>query len=453
MKLTVFQSAKGDCLLLTSEDSKHMLVDGGMRDSYSEYVAPALGQLRVDGGSLDVVYVSHIDEDHISGVLQLMDDEVAWRIHEFQQKNGNPQHKEPDCRRPPKVGAIWHNAFHEQLSENAGEIEEMLAASAAILSGSENKAVKELASAQNELVTSIGDALKLTKRVAPDQLGIKLNAPAKGKLMLVRTATSPAIKLGLMRLSIIGPFRADLEKLRKEWDEWLKKNQTQLQSIRARAKKDEAQFSVKEINDILSPKLTQASVLSELLPLEETAKPFKLGDRKKVTTPNLASLMFFVEEKGKTLLLTGDGHHLDILNGLKHIKQLKGTNGLHVDVLKVQHHGSEHNLDEAFCRMITADHYIFCGNGENKNPDLRVLQAIADSRFGSSTQLSPNSEASRPFKFWFNSHATVTKKKEAKDHMQEVEKLVGKLAQKSNGQMSFFFLKGSSFDLQIGNHI
>jgi hypothetical protein len=84
-----------------------------------------------------VDYVSHIDQDHISGVLQMMDDEVAWRIHDFQLAHDNPGHKEPDAPRPPKVKAIWHNAFHQQITKNSKKIEDMLAASAAVLSGSE----------------------------------------------------------------------------------------------------------------------------------------------------------------------------------------------------------------------------------------------------------------------------------------------------------------------------
>ena len=50
MKLTVFQSEKGDCLLLTSEDgTRRVLVDGGMRPSYQEFVAPVLGALHEAG--------------------------------------------------------------------------------------------------------------------------------------------------------------------------------------------------------------------------------------------------------------------------------------------------------------------------------------------------------------------------------------------------------------------
>jgi hypothetical protein len=120
-----------------------------------------------------------------------------------------------------------------------------------------------------------------------------------------------------------------------------------------------------------------------------------------------------------------------------------------LDVLKVQHHGSEHNLDEAFCRAVTADNYIFCGNGEHGNPDLRVLQAIADSRFGEDSQRSPNEEVNNPFKFWFNSHSKVSSRTDAKEHMKDVEHLVKKLSKASKGQMGFFLLKGSNFVIQM----
>ncbi|HEX7186446.1 MAG TPA: MBL fold metallo-hydrolase [Thermoanaerobaculia bacterium] len=450
MKLTVFQSDKGDCLLLRGADGRMMLVDGGMSASYSQHVAPALGRLRDNGEVIDVVYVSHIDQDHISGVLQLMNDEVAWRIHEFAQANSNTHKKPPEARRPPEVKAIWHNAFHEQVKDNKGEIEDMLAASAAILSGSENKSVKELASEQAELVTSIAEAIQLSRRVSPDQLGIKLNPPAKGKLMLVRDSPGSTIKIGGMIFSIIGPFSTELKKLRDEWDEWLKNNKKKLKSIQKRAEDDAGKFSVREIGEIIMPKLRQAEELSSLLPLATKTAKFKLGERKKVTTPNLASLMLFANENGKTLLLTGDGHHEDIINGLKHINKLKDTGGLHVDVLKVPHHGSEHNLDEAFCRRVTADHYVFCGNGEHENPDLRVIQALVDSRLSTDPAVrSGNKQAGNPFKLWFNSSEKATEKDEAKAHMREVESLVRTRAKGSGGQMSFFFLGGSSFDLQV----
>jgi beta-lactamase superfamily II metal-dependent hydrolase len=447
MKLTVFQSDKGDCLLLEGKAGGRMLIDGGMRASYTEHVAPALGKLRAKGEAIDVVYVSHIDQDHISGVLEMMDDEVEWRIHDFQIKQKNLTHKPPASPRPPKVKHIWNNAFNDQLDKNVGDVSDMLAASAAILSGSEISEVKELASRQSELVTSISEAIRLSRRVSPEQLGIKLNHPAKGKLIMVRDKPGAPIKLGGMKIHVIGPFEEDLAELRKAWNAWLEKNKSKVKNIQASAAKDASMFSVREIDELIVPKLEQARELESLienLPSAETParkRAKKLGVRKKVTTPNLASLMLYVEEGGKTLLLTGDGHHLDILKGLAHIRKLDATGSIHIDVLKVQHHASEHNLDLPFCQKVTADHYIFCGNGEHGNPDLDVLKAIAASRFGKPGQISANAQAGNPFKFWFNSSRNMTARKEAKEHMTKIKKLVAKLEKQSGGQLSSQFIE------------
>jgi Metallo-beta-lactamase superfamily len=187
MRLNTFQSGKGDCLLLTSKDGKsRILVDGGMPAAYSEHVAPALGKLRAAKKSLNLVYVSHIDQDHIGGVLRMLDDEVDWRVHLHVKANGNPTHKAPEASRPPKIEAIWHNAFHEQVAKNAGEIEDALAAVAPILSGADVMALREIGQRQAGLATSIREAIRVSRRVGSKQLDIPLNAEADGKLMMLR---------------------------------------------------------------------------------------------------------------------------------------------------------------------------------------------------------------------------------------------------------------------------
>ena len=95
MKLRVFQSDKGDCLLITSKDGKRILADGGMSSSYSKHVTPTMKQLRSAGEHLDVVYVSHIDQDHIAGILKMSDDAVKWRIYDYQRTNGNTRIRKP----------------------------------------------------------------------------------------------------------------------------------------------------------------------------------------------------------------------------------------------------------------------------------------------------------------------------------------------------------------------
>jgi Metallo-beta-lactamase superfamily len=431
VKLTVFQSDKGDCLLLTGGDGKtRVLIDGGMSSSYREHVAPTLGKIHADGGKLDVVYVSHIDQDHISGVLQLLDDEVAWRAHEFQVRTGNDEHPEPKAPRPPVVEEIWHNGFRDQLEENVGPIEEMLAASASVLSGGERVEQQRLGARYQNLASGVRDGLELGRRVRPEQLGIPLNPPFGGKLAVL--ADRPKrIQRGSLRFSLLAPRQEDVEALRELWNEWLAENQAALARLRAQMQADIERLGSNEVE-----------VLRNALQLQAD----ELGDRSQVTVPNLASLMFLVEEEGKALLLTGDGHTREVLSGLEDAGKLRPGGTIHVDVLKVPHHGSEFNLDPAFCRRVTADDYIFCANGEHENPDLRVLELILDSRLDSEGETNPDDAAAGEFRFWFNSSS----KADGADaeHMVAVERLVTARAKESD-RFSFSFLTDHFFELEI----
>jgi hypothetical protein len=438
MNLKVFQSDKGDCLLLEAGDGKHrMLVDGGMRRAYTEHVAPAMGELRKAKKSLDIVYVSHIDRDHISGVLQLLDDEAAWRVHEHQLANGNPGHKAPSAHRPPAVAGIFHNSFHDQIGKNTGEVQDMLAATATTLLASSSPALSDLGLARQEIGASVDDALKVSQRIKKNQLNIPLNVPASGKLMLVRDTMAP-ITLGPLSLHIIGPFDADVKKLREEWNTWLREHKEMVKQIRAQAKVDSTNMGTSSVAGLLGPMLNAAESLGQkelaLAGGLGLAKVKKLGVRDKVTAPNLASLMFLAEEGGDTLLLTGDGHRDDILKGLAHHGRLDAKDSIHVGTLKVQHHASEHNIDKEFCDHVTANNYVFCGNGEHQNPDLDVIQVIFDRRMANDT---------RAFRFWFNSTSTLSVAETGQAHMELIEKLVAKLAKTSGSRLKNTFISGS----------
>jgi hypothetical protein len=459
MRLEIFQSDMGDCLLLEGADGRLMLIDGGMSSSYKLHVAPRLAELQKAEKVLDVVYVSHIDRDHISGVLCMLDDEVLWIEHEHHIGTDDPDHKRPDRDRTPKIKNIWHNAFHELVEDNEGEFEEMLAASAAVLSGADEsivssgadlERVRALASEYADLATGYEEAIRVSRRVGRSQLNIKLNAPAKGKLMMSRGAKPKPFKLGGMKIHIIGPTSGELVKLREKWNEWLEGNKDKLEEIREQAEEDADLFKARDVSDVLGPKVRQARELISLLPLAEP-EPGELGKPKSVTPPNVASLMLFVEEKGKTLLLTGDGRHEDITKGLERIGKLKKGGGLHVNVLKVQHHGSKNNIDTFFCQRITADHYLFCGlnGGTHSNPRPEVIEAVAASRLSANPALrSTNPEAGNPFMFHFSSSVAVATG-EDKPHAKKVEKVVKTLTAKSGGQMTYRFLEDSFFELDI----
>jgi beta-lactamase superfamily II metal-dependent hydrolase len=421
MQLTAFRSGKGDCLLLTNaKDTARILIDGGMPKPFSVHVAPALASLREQHKKLDLVYISHIDEDHIGGVLRMLDTEVAWRVHEHQKRNGNATHKAPAVPRPPQIAAIWHNAFQEQFKKNAGEIEEALAVAAPILSEATFQEWRDEGVKQTGLVTSIRQAIQVSRRIGSKQLGIPLNEES-GKLMMVRDGQK-TISIGGMKITVVGPTGEYLKELREKWNTWLKtqKGKDALGAIREKARAEEGRLGTSDFERLL-------------LTLKLQAEAF--GKPESVTPENLASLMLLVEQDGQSILLTGDARWDQLVEGLQKTGRLGPSETLTVDVLKVPHHGSRNNItDTKLLERVAATDYVFCGNGEHGNPHPDVVELMLEHRL----------KQDGKFKFWFNSSEAVEEDAELADHMAEIEKLVRALAKASKGRATFKFLQSGS---------
>jgi beta-lactamase superfamily II metal-dependent hydrolase len=418
MNIKIIQSGKGDCLLINSDD-KYILVDGGVSSAYNIFATKELSKLQKKGITLDLACVSHIDDDHIGGFLKMIEDLVQWRVYDYQKTNGNTQAKKPKVLRPCEIKEIWHNAFQDIEEENAGAIEDMLAAMANILSASTNPKLLEMA----EIAFGERNAIQLSRRLKPGQLNIPLNTASDGKLMMYRDNTQP-VKIGNLSITVIAPFEEDLAILRDEWNEWLADHQKAIKEVREKVERDSGIISSSSTPDLTYyqalAKEWEPALLAQLATVSG-----ELGNRKKVTAPNLASIMFLIEEGDTTVLMTGDGHADDITKGLEAIGKLDADGSLHLDVLKVQHHGAEYNIHEDFCNRITANHYIFCGNGEHQNPDLRVIQAIVDSR---TTKPAKTAQAKNVFTLWFNSSPDGEGSESALAHMKEIDTLVKQLS-------------------------
>jgi Metallo-beta-lactamase superfamily len=246
MKLTLLPSDKGDCLLLESPDGTTILIDGGMSDSYTVHVRPFLADWRnKQKRPLDLVYVSHIDQDHIAGVLQLMNDIVDWRVYRHKREHGEDWDK-PEFPEPPEVARLWHNGFHDLIGENVGEVASMLAARGAQLATSAVPELQKLGADYQAIAASVPEAIKLSRRVSANQLKIPLNKKFGGLLAMVRDppdeirlngAASPLIK-------VIGPFEDDVRKFRDKWNDWLRANKKKLSTVRRWAGDEDARLDL-----------------------------------------------------------------------------------------------------------------------------------------------------------------------------------------------------------------
>jgi hypothetical protein len=433
MKLKIFQSSKGDCLLLVGNDDTHVLCDGGMTKSMTASVRAELAKLRRKNIKLDTVYVSHIDQDHISGVLQLLDDELSWRLYDHHKAAGTPIAK-PKVPRPPEIGRLWHNAFRDQVGQNADRVEDLLAAAAPSLLATGDPSRVRLGIEYQQLAFSIKEAIQVSQLASPKLLKIPVNvlpgANGPARLLMARK-NQPAFVVGSMTFTIIGPRAGELENLKKGWNDWLETSEGEQAVAKLR----------REIRDKIDRFGTSDAIATD----------WSVPSYKGVTPPNVASLMFMVEENGKRLLLTGDSHQDMIIDGLESTGFLQPGQGFHVDVLKVQHHGSEHNYDPDFAQRVSADHYVFCGNGENGNPELAVIDMITEARLGkpSLRALAPQAQG-RPFKFWFSTTSAAQRQgSRERRAFAKMEAHVANLVQQSGGMLTAVYNTGASVTLSI----
>lgn len=405
MRVRFFHAGDGDCGLVSGGDldggggpQHHVLVDGGRKTSFAANARDAIAALP----GLDAVCVSHIDEDHIAGILGLVDDEVAWRVHAFRDAAGMPT-TEPGFPRPPSISEIWHNGLFALVGDDlAPQVEGALEATAGLFAGSPDARLRELAGRISNLATGERSAMELSRRISDRQLGIPQNRPV-GALMTRDSAGE--FDIGDLHFVTLGPSDDDIERLRGEWTSWIADNAQALAKLQAEMLEDESDLGV--FQRLLRSSPTVAAALGE-----------GVGG---VTAPNLASLMFLVESGAATALLTGDGVSAEILEGLEQQGRLDAQGRAHVNCLKVQHHGALANVTADFVHRVTADHYVFCGNGADENPEDEVVRAFALARL-EGIEGDPPVGPATDFAFHFTSSARTKGLSAArKTHMETIE--------------------------------
>lgn len=77
MKIKFLPAFNGDCILISFEyegKSKNILIDGGVPRAYQRHLKPQLEELIQKGENIDLLIVTHIDDDHIGGIKELYQD-------------------------------------------------------------------------------------------------------------------------------------------------------------------------------------------------------------------------------------------------------------------------------------------------------------------------------------------------------------------------------------------
>ena len=332
LSFDVRRARKGDCSILhfgTPDEPGLILTDGGPSQVWKPQLKPRFAQIRearnVDDDQplpVDLMMLSHIDDDHINGILELTGELVTAA------DAGEPL--------PLKIRQLWHNSFDDIIDNTPQELLASVTAAygTAGLGGELDSEGFAVATAQ--VLASVEQGIHL--RDDARRLNLPVNTAFDGKLVKVDEKTK-AVDMGKgLKMTVVGPMKQELLKLQKDHDAFLKKSQ------------------------------------------KEKKAPASLAAFVDDSVANLSSIVVLAEAKNKRVLLTGDARGDKIMQGLELVGLLPKNGNMQLDILKVPHHGSDRNMETIFFERVKANHYVFSGNGENGNPERKTLGMLLDAR-------------------------------------------------------------------------
>lgn len=341
-KLKMYPAKNGDAFLVDAGGT-YILIDAGFASTYHEFIATDLARLAADGCQLDLVVCTHIDADHIGGLL------------EFFSLNGTPD------KRLIEVGDVWHNSLRSLATAATtpdGFHDRM------VLEAIRRRGAQEVAtSSANPISARQGSSLARLLR----QYGYTWNSGDGGRC--IREGGTPVLLPRNVGVQIVGPSSSRLEGLRDLW----------LREVRKLGYRGSSQPS-----DLMDDAYEMWCAITPQ-PLSPKVIPISAGGSQQlvdVYTPdtslsNGSSIALIISKGSSRMLFLGDAWAEDAASALKGL-QLTAAPVI-FDAIKVSHHGSLHNTSTELLSVADSPCFLISSDGSRHgHPDFEVLAEIVD---------------------------------------------------------------------------
>ena len=321
LRIEMGRALHGDCLFVEwgGANGKHrMLIDGGPIGAY-EALERRIATLPADERLFELMVLSHVDTDHIEGMVRLF--------------------AEPAEKWPFKVKDVWFNGWRHMDEEDT------------------------LGGRQGEFFSAL-----LQYRLRPGAW----NGAFKGAVVVPASGPLPVVPLdGGMKLTLLSPTRQKLDKMREAWRKDLKASGIKPGDVDAAWEELGSQKKYLPDEGLLA---SSNSSIAEIL-----KRQFKADN----AAANGASIAFLAEHAAGSCLFLADAHPDVVTASLKRLLAERGAKRLKVDAVKVAHHGSKNNTDEDLVSLIDSPRFLFSTSGAQfKHPDEEAIARIIDSAGG-----------------------------------------------------------------------
>ena len=334
MRIIILPAFNGVCILVEFQLSHYILIDGGYVDTYENYLLPTLKEIAARGGELDVVVVTHIDGDHISGIIRMMEE------------------------MPIGIREIWYNGYRhiQSVAVTAAEKETFV-----------HRNISKESQAEKAKTISAKQGCTLSALIAKN--GISWNTPSKGYTIMA-PMTFP---LGDAIIHVLSPNNEDIEALESFWKKRLIKDGLLKKAHSEEYWDDAYEFSISKDMPGFHFHEKKVSKSYDLLMLcKEAYEPDS-------SASNGSSISFVLETEGKRLLFLGDSHAETVVASLRTL-YCEEKAPYKFDAVKLSHHGCYNNNSPELFSLIVSDKWLISTNGDKYNhPDMPTLAHIITS--------------------------------------------------------------------------
>ncbi|MDF1528500.1 MAG: hypothetical protein P1R74_05165 [Sedimenticola sp.] len=345
-RIEMLPVAHGDCLWIeygTGDQVRRILIDGGPAHTYPSLRERVL-HLPADQRHFDLLVITHIDADHIEGIIRLLQDAQSL-----------------NC----VFDRIWFNGA-DQLNQVPDPAGESLGAMQGEILG---LLIKEY---ENRCGTSVWN------RDLPDQIAY----------IAAEANSLPVIDLpGECRLTLLSPDHERLLELKDHWDNELDKAGFESGDLQTLKLKLANNRQLKPMGDVLGEEDTEAEELESINSWEpddslgssqgEAGNDAPFGsDTSLANGSSIALLLEYPKTNPTTrFLLAGDAWASVLESSIDRLNP--ESTKLKLTGFKLPHHGSIANISPALMARLNCTHYLISTSGALFNhPHSRTVELL-----------------------------------------------------------------------------
>jgi beta-lactamase superfamily II metal-dependent hydrolase len=344
---------EGDCILVTiPHEDVRILIDGGTSETYTSCLRERLLQIKEEGKGIDLLVVTHIDNDHIGGIIELLKENGSFAESKI-----------------IKIQNIWHNSyrhlqFHKGLE--TGEAEKQILQK--IVARGVSQEMRQFSEGKKEVSALQGTSLAALIL----QGGYNWNLQFFGKAVKKQ---QEKIRLGdACTIEVLLPGQEELERLAKKWKYELKRSRISFQFSEDKIFDDAYEYYYRFFaQENTGEKKQVAARTKEYEDIYEIEKLAKRQGKPDYSETNASSISLLLDYKEKRILLLADNTAGKVMESGK-------ISGM-FDAIKLPHHGSVRNISDGFLANCVTEKYLISTSSEKYgHPDIETLSKIMVNR-------------------------------------------------------------------------